>query len=333
MKPPTPDDPAAPPPSPKPRRRRRWVVRLAVVALLAFVAGELFARFYLGLGDPPLSQADPEIEYLFKPDQNCRRFGRHIQYNHYSMRSDDFPAHKTDPNELRVLVVGDSIVNGGVLTDQAEVGTALLQRRLAADLKRPVVVGNVSAGSWGPPNELAYLKRFGLFDADVVVIVLSSHDASDAPTFAPTVDVDPAFPGHKPPLALWDGFSRYVLPKLTKTAASNEGFIATSQPAGGADVDTCMAALRQMIEMTRAAGAKVIVAQHRGLTELAKPDPGYESIAREARRDGVEPLDLGPAFDAAGRPYRDDLHPNPAGQKVLAEALTAAVESAVRTGK
>src|SRR5690348_14331043 len=79
-------EPAAAPPH---RRRGRWFARLALAMILLLVVGELFARFYLGLGDPPLMQSDPEIEYLFKPDQDCRRFGKRIHYNHYSMRSED----------------------------------------------------------------------------------------------------------------------------------------------------------------------------------------------------------------------------------------------------
>src|SRR5206468_1208991 len=158
------------------------------------------------------------------PDQDCRRLGHRIKYNHYSMRSDDFPEHKTDRNELRALVVGDSVINGGVPTDQSELATEILKRRLAEDLKRPVVVGNISASSWGPPNELAYLKRYGLFDADVLVIVVSSHDYVDVPTFVPVVDVDRSFPGHKPVSALWEGIDRYWLQRFRKT--SNEGYVA-----------------------------------------------------------------------------------------------------------
>src|SRR5215213_5583367 len=120
-------------------RWRRWGIRLGIALVLMLVGAELFARFYLGLGDPPLMRADPDIEYLFKADQDCRRFGNRIKYNHYSMRSEDFPEHKSDKNEQRVMVVGDSVVNGGALMDQAKLGTTLLRDRLAADLKRPVV--------------------------------------------------------------------------------------------------------------------------------------------------------------------------------------------------
>jgi hypothetical protein len=324
-------------PAPPKRRRRRWPLRVLIVLLLLAVTGELFARFYLGLGDPPLSQADPEIEYLFKPDQDCRRFGHRVKYNHYSMRSDDFPVHKSRPDELRVLVVGDSVVNGGAPTDQSQLATTLLEQRLGADLKRPVVVGNISAGSWGPPNELAYLKRFGLFDADVLVIVLSSHDYADVPTFEPIVGVNRWYPDHKPISALWEGIDRYLLPRLSAQPGSNEGFVPATAPAKQADIDACMSAIREMIEMARRGGAKVIVAQHLERQEtLASPLPGHDVIAQEARRDGVTPIELATAFEAARArgedPYRDGIHPSIVGQREMAGALLPAIEAAVRSG-
>ena len=88
----SPDRRPAPASAPSRRRWRRRLVLLGAVLVGLFLAAESFCRFYLGLGDPPLSMADPRIEYLFKPNQNCRRFGNTIRYNAWSMRSDDFPA-------------------------------------------------------------------------------------------------------------------------------------------------------------------------------------------------------------------------------------------------
>jgi hypothetical protein len=335
-------DPANPPAAPikqKPRWRR-WGVRIAIVMFLALIGGELFARFYLGLGDPPLSMAVPksesDLEYLFKPDQDCHRFGNHIKYNHYSMRSDEFTLHKTNLNELRVLVVGDSVINGGVLTDQPNTVSEILQKKLAEDLKRPVLVGNVSAGSWGPPNELAYLKQYGLFDADVIVIVLSSHDYVDVPTWEPVVGVNHAYPAHKPFSALWEGFERYLLPKLRHKSISDEAFVPNTGPVLQKDIDWCMTSLREMIEMSRKQGAKVLVAQYLERDEtLASPLPGHDIIARESKNDGVEPIELGPAAAAARsqgeNPYRDSIHPNDAGQRIIATTLLPAIEKSLQT--
>jgi hypothetical protein len=323
-------------PKPKKSRLRRWSIRLLILLLLLFTGGELFARFYLGLGDPPLSQFDPTMEYRFKPDQNCKRFGNHIKYNHYSMRSDDFPLHKSQPNELRVMVIGDSIINGGALSDQSEIATSILQQKLAEDLKRPVIVGNISAGSWGPPNELAYLKQFGLFDADVLVIVLSSHDYADVPDFKPIVGVNLGWPEHKPILALWEGFERYLLPRLRHQSASDEAYIAATAPPKQADIDWCTQSLHEMITLARASGARVIVAQHLEKTEsMSALLPGHDIIKSACLQDKITPIQFGPPFQAARdlgqQIYRDGIHPNAIGQRIIAATLLPAIQSSLKS--
>jgi len=115
-----------------------------LVGLIA--AGELFARFGLGLGDPPLSEAHPQIEYLFKLDQGARRFGNQVFINAYGMRSPDFAPEKA-PGELRVLVFGDSVLNGGNLSDQAELATSLLAELLGAVRDGPVSVATSRPGA------------------------------------------------------------------------------------------------------------------------------------------------------------------------------------------
>lgn len=93
-------------------RDKRRLLRLGGIGICVIVLGELFARFYLGLGDPPLSVAHPTIEYMFKPNQDVYRFGNRQLYNRYGMRSPYFDREKSD-DELRILVIGDSVVNGG----------------------------------------------------------------------------------------------------------------------------------------------------------------------------------------------------------------------------
>jgi len=312
-------------------RLRRWSIRLAIALVLLLIAGELTARFYFGLGDPPLSMADPEIEYLFKPDQDCKRFGRHVKYNHYSMRSDDFSEPKAKRGGIRILVLGDSVINGGVLTDQEELATSIMQKDLPARIGAPVEIGNISAGSWGPPNQLVYLKRYGLFEADAVVMVFSSHDAFDAPTFEPAVDVLPSLPSRKPISALWEGITRYLIPKLTGKGLGLEG-PPVSTPAASAEAarvaqEKCLAAEREMIRLAKSRGAIPIVALHLTMKEQAGPlHPGHDALAQVAREEGATLIELGPRFksamsDGGPNPYRDDIHPDTRGQRIIAETL------------
>ena len=308
----------------------RRVGRLAILALLGLaIAGELTARFYLGLGDPPLFVSDPEIEYLNKPAMTYQRFGNRLVYNAYSMRCDDFPKHKSDPTQLRVLVLGDSVISGGSLTDQSQLATELLQARLLLELNRSVVVGNISAGSWGPGNLLAYVKRFGWFEADIVVIVLSSHDYADHPTFKPVVGRHPSMPDHTPFLALGEVFTRYSS-RLRVWENPKRPQAPLSKPVSQESIDDSTASLRELIRLAKATGANVLVAQHLETSELSgSQTPGHEAIQRIALEQGVQVVQLGPAMarcKAAGQnPYRDTIHPNAKGQEVIATVLHDAI--------
>jgi hypothetical protein len=314
------------------QKLRRWIRRGllwgfgGIVALLILI--ELVARFGFGLCDPPLMVADPDMEYRFAPSQHCRMFGNEISFNRYSMRSADFPEHKSD--EFRVMVFGDSVVYGGTKVDQKDLATTRLQQILQTRLKRPVVVGNIAAGSWGPPNMDAYAKRYGFFDADVVVIIVSSHDAADAMTFMPIVGLDVDSPDSKPRLALWQIATRY-LPRflaIRHQANSAPEPHPTTMPA--ADVEASMAGLRDLIERARKFGARVIVAQHLERTELdGDLMIGHDIIKKVVESTGVEPVQLGPGFkallDRGVPPYRDFIHPSAAGHAVIANVLEGAI--------
>ena len=308
-------------------RKIKWLL----LFLVAFIAGgELFARFYLGLGSPPLWESHPTIAFLFKPNQRVHRFGNLFITNRYAMRSDDFPPQKLNPRELRILVFGDSVVNGGNLTDHSQLATTILAKHLSASLARPVVVGNASAGSWGPPNEIAYLRQFGFLDADLIILVLSSSDYDDTPTFAP---LDPLIrPTEAPVSALWEGITRY-LPRFFNRPAVNEAGIVPNagEIPNKRNIRTALEAEHEFLEMTKAEGVRILVVQHWTQSELEqeKALAGHDEIQRIAVASGV-PLyddnDKLTLYAKSGRnPFRDDIHLNVNGQQALAELLEGMV--------
>lgn len=67
-----------------------------------------------------------------------------------------------DSSAFIVLGLGDSVINGGVLTDQDSLATTRLSELLSKLIRKKVQVLNVSAGSWGPDNCEAYLNRYPL---------------------------------------------------------------------------------------------------------------------------------------------------------------------------
>lgn len=299
---------------------------------ILLVSTEFFSRLYLGLGDPPLSMSDPDIGYLFKPNQICHRFGNLVHYNAYSMRSDDFPAHKSHPNEFRVMVLGNSVINGGALTDQSQVCTSILQKELAAKLNRPVVVGNISAGGWGVLSMWHYVRKLGLFDADVLVIVTHSGCSSMPFPEHPVAGADPSFPDHKPWCATAEAVTRYLpryLPSLGQVG-SNEGF-----HEGVADPKVtaqCMDALQSMIAAARQSGAKSYVVLHWTRTEVEKATKAngwrpieFKRIQAASEAAGATVLGLEPPLPKP-TDYRDDIHVNQNGQAHLASLLVGVIQ-------
>jgi hypothetical protein len=154
--------------------------------LVALAVSEVTLRVLVGLGDPPLLIPDGEIGYVNRPGQYSR-FGNDIEYNSFSMRCE--PVASKAPGELRILVCGDSIVHGTARVSQADLATAIAQRRVAGILKRRVSVLNISACGWSPRNVLAYLTRYGVFNADLAILVFNGEDLLE--TVGPTGRVYP----------------------------------------------------------------------------------------------------------------------------------------------
>ncbi len=287
---------------------------------------ELVSRTILGLGTPPLYETDTGFEYRLRANQDLQRFGNHIVVNRWGMRAIDFGEHKTHPNELRVMVFGDSVVNGGSQIDQPELSTSVLQTNLQNRLGRPVTVGNISAGSWGPGNWLAYANRFGFFDADLVVLVLGSGDHADNPAFAP---LGASHPTQTPTLALQEAVQRYLpryLPEPLRDLLTERTGAATEL--GPADSARGLADLDQFLRKARMENRKVIVVHHPDRDEL---DSGVYLDGHAQIRELVAGLplpfvELRTPFTAAGPGiYRDSIHHTAQGQRVMAHALFNAV--------
>lgn len=295
----------------------KLIVTAAVVAL-TLAGAETFARFYLGLGEPPLTVRNAEIEYLFAPSRTYSRFANRVSYNAYSMRSDDFPSERVSDGEVRILVMGDSVVNGGSLTDQDDLATAILQRRLRNQYGIDAFVGNISAGSWGPGNLLAYAKRFGWFDADVVFIVLGSHDLADVPTFSD--ELGPDFPETPPMLALEEAVLRY-LPRYLPILPS----IGNDAPTEAQEGNHVAGArhLRDLLTEARKAVPQVLLLLHPSAEELQEglSFAGAE-ILRIASDSGVPTLSVSTRMKEAASVYRrDSIRISPTAQRLYADVL------------
>ena len=125
------------------------------------------------------------------------------------MRSDEIGI---SPENYRIMVYGDSIIWGGSLTAQKYLATEKL-KDLLNQKNNNFEVGNISAGSWGPGNWLAHVAERGVFSAEVVILVISSHDWRDNPTYE-SIQNNIFTPTKKPKLATEELINRYIFPKI-----------------------------------------------------------------------------------------------------------------------
>jgi hypothetical protein len=196
----------------------KLLIRLAILIIVAVIGFQLIAKFYLGLGSLPLYITHPKYEYIYAPNQNLYRFHNHIVTNEFSMRSK--PLSKKD--RLRILKIGDSVINGGAHVDQDNLSSSQLEKKLQIEFKDSVRVLNISAQSWGPDNAFAYIKENGNFNSKFFVLVFSSHDLHDNMHFKPVVGEHKAWPKDQPLCAFTDGFSRYFVPKVKSWFGSKD---------------------------------------------------------------------------------------------------------------
>lgn len=300
-----------------------------LLLLVAFgIFGEIIARHFLGLGTPPLSVSHPSIEYMLKPNQDVYRFGNRFIVNQFGMRTEPF-ASKKGTGEFRVMVFGDSVINGGNLTDQPDLATSLVKVVLTKRGYENVVIGNISAGSWGPGNWLAYAKEYGFFDADVVVLLISSHDYADNPTFQP-LDKN-THPTVTPVSAFLEGVERYLpryLPIWGVKTDLNE-IDKFELSVNDREAQRGLEDLKNFLALAKEKSRTVVVLQHLEKSEIDEGSvkPGHRYIKAVCDQLGIAPMSLEPYFrhliESGANPYRDNIHPNERGQRLIAEAIVA----------
>ena len=286
---------------------------LLIAGVVMLIGAELILRFGMGFGEPPLVERDEEIEYMLKPSAEYRRFGNRVSVNAQRMRSDELLAEKA-PDERRIVLVGDSVVYGNHWLDQSETIAAVLQGKLNADANGcRFTVSALAASSWGPVNQRAFIRRFGLYEADAVIVLASSHDQSDYPTF--NSDLIP-YRRNAALLAVTDA-AQYVLERLMRKPEVWDKSLPyeTRQKRS-------IGAFNDIFDLIGQSGAKGFFAFHPTTTELRGTAKAVSIYGEIAASKNAPFLDLTLAYQADGAAlYRDAIHPSPAGAAVIAGEL------------
>ena len=129
--------------------------------------------------------ADDVLVYRHRPNWSVRVQGVTISTNEAGMR-DSRPVSAKRPGELRILMLGDSVVLGwGV--EEAQIFPRRLETILAGTLGRPVRVLNAGVSSYNTEQYLRYLQLHGAALAPDLVLMVSvvNDDDVQARPFVP----------------------------------------------------------------------------------------------------------------------------------------------------
>ncbi|WP_420457177.1 hypothetical protein [Rubrivirga sp.] len=296
------------------------MIKYASYVLAALLLLELALRLF-GFANPPLYVEDRRYEYAFAPNQDIDRFGNRTLTDSLGRRSGPL----RDGECVAAAFVGDSVINGGAPTDQAELATTLLDS-LVGPRSRVV---NVSAGSWGPDNAAAFLRAHGDGGARRIVAVFSSHDAEDEMTFDPVVGVRSDAPAVRPVSAIWEAWDRYARPRLSRLVRSERPDASSPPPSESEPEARAPAGLNpgwtDLVAYARDRDVPLTVYLHAetGEVEAGEYNEGGQRVLRLLDSLGVQVVRDLPTI----RPdeYRDYIHLNARGQAAMAERLSPLV--------
>jgi hypothetical protein len=228
------------------------------------------------------------------------------------------------PGVMRVLCLGDSVTNGGAITDQADTIPYRLEALLRQRLGKAEVL-NASAPGWAIANELGWLSTYGILDSQFVVLVISTHDLFQPLAPASVVDAHPSFPSRRPILALEDIVRHYLLPILmSEGSAADPGAagIAVSEMQAQTNRDDVLT-INDIVKQGKGQLVVVFLAQGRDRSDDMATLGAKREFFSLLDRHAIPVVTLGSEVESRGRDamFRDDVHPNPAGNLAIAEAM------------
>jgi lysophospholipase L1-like esterase len=349
-----------------PVRRALGLLAGAGVALVIFFAtGELLSRaFHLvdRLNHFPrrlfMATDDARLPYRMRPGVETDVRGFHVKLNALGLRGPEatpLPA----PGIHRVLALGDSATFGeGMRVEEAF--PALLEAELNARGGTRYEVINAGVEGYNTAAELAYLERHGLaLRPEAVVVGFNLNDFDYAPVLGKlgVLTNDQSQRMASGSLANVSEFY-LVLRWLARTVAARwHGTPAAAVPAESdgafAPLDRYVSLLRkayyrqptderwQTLEdslrglgaVARANGLRLVIAIIPDGDQIGVADPDLtpqRKLMAICTREALDCVDLYPDFAAHaadGPLYLDIMHPNPAGQRLIAAALARRLAS------
>jgi lysophospholipase L1-like esterase len=286
----------------------KWLGRTCFAVATLVLLAELGVRL-AGLLDVPLFVIDPVVGYLPAPNQQGSFMRRHAwAFNELSMGTSR--PFKPGP-ERNILLVGDSVVYGGPHYAEAERLGPLLEHALPGSRVWPL-----AAGSWATRNELAWLRQHPevVRQVDDIVFVTTSEDFTNE---AASWHCESNNPTIQPWLALW-----FLAAKKWQLERCDQTLPQHKVP----DADTRVELLAWLNDPAlRGKRLSFVLYPFKG------PFEKQGAQANQTEREFLRPLGTWPVADLAADAnwhaalYKDDAHPSPQGNAVLASFIARAL--------
>jgi hypothetical protein len=287
----------------------------SILLLSLLVLSEIVLRIFFDIGERPLYVKDNNCEYRLMPNQDVSRFHNSFTTDSYGMRSSEIS--KND--KKRILLFGDSVLNGGSKVDQTKLMSYVLEQKLNDHFQEKIKVCNISAGSWGPENAYQFLINEIDFEFDMIVLIFSSHDYHDNMHHRDVVGIEPAWPSSQPYLAITDMYSNYIVPKVKSLMGSRYDYLE------GFDDAAINPGWDLFFDYSLDKNIPLLVYQHVDINELRAGEwtSDGEKLSKKIEKAGF-PLVEGFGIEEEEN-YIDNIHINDKGHNAIAESLFKSV--------
>jgi lysophospholipase L1-like esterase len=311
---------------------RREIALVAVSLLATVVALEVALRLFDPFGMSYFREssryhldkiADPVLVYRHAPNQDRIYQGVRVSTNAMGLR--ERPLVVREPDELRILLLGDSVTFGWGVPVDVTFGRRL-EADLGARLRRPVRTVNAGVGSYNTVQEHAFLKgHVDAIDPDVALLLYVSNDIEpNDPPFDPWSEV--SLVGKAPPtvaMLLAQRSWLYRLGHFITVRSRARRTAGLDRSARG--LRDSMAALADIARLCHARGIDFVVFFYR-----SKGQSGLDALLAEVQAVGERHefpvIDVAPWWEQETRPIRNstiDGHPNARGHEILARGMAA----------
>jgi hypothetical protein len=302
-------------------RRSLWIVASALIALSI---AEITAR-HEGFGKPLLYRAAPS-GYELVPDQHVVRLGKTTTINAFGTRGANLAPQPT-PGVWRIMVLGDSVANGGTQINDGQTLAAVASRQLKQFGCRNQIL-NASAGGWSLFDESAWLYHHGLLGAKTILWTINFADLDQPPNTSAILDSNPGFPSHRPVFGLQEILFRYALPRLGLSPATADNGSVVGYQFDDRTFSNVLQLVRRMKRELDAKGVRLIVVYHDGPGPMPeRRQAAKRTLLEELARQGIPVIKTGLSTTQKPRDlFIDGIHPNAIGSTLVGQRIAIALQ-------